>query len=179
MIYLKIKFAHISKHFCGSEIFGAVSVRNDRHTIVLQVNSATYILSKILWGGNVIWLAVLYKTLTWNLRLAIWSEIIRVISIKRVRSTNSFESQVWFQTKIARYEVQLPLPKKKNFLVCTKFHWSSTEIVCNMLQDFPNDLFVFYIPSIWLVTLNEPWNLIGCFVSVWISLNITFVPTEF
>ena len=96
-------------------------------------------------------------------------------TIKRVHSTNSFESQVWFQTKTARYEVQLPLPRKGNFLVSTKFYWSSTEIVCNVLQDFPNGLFVFHFPSIWLVTLNEPGNLIGCFVSVWISLNITFV----
>ena len=25
-------------------------------------------------------------------------------------------------------------------------------------------LFVFYFPAIWLVTLNKPWNLIGCLV---------------
>ena len=25
-------------------------------------------------------------------------------------------------------------------------------------------LFVFHFPAIWLVTLNKPWNLIGCFV---------------
>ena len=30
-----------------------------------------------------------------------------------------------------------------------------------------------------MVTLNEPWNLIACFVLRWISLNITFVSTEF
>ena len=41
-------------HFCGSEFFGAVSVLNDRLTVVLQVNSATYILSKILWVWNII-----------------------------------------------------------------------------------------------------------------------------
>ena len=47
------------------------------------------------------------------------------------------------------------------------------------MEDFPNGLPVFYFTSIWLVTLNESWNLIGCFALVWISLNITFVPTEF
>ena len=25
-------------------------------------------------------------------------------------------------------------------------------------------LFVYYFPAIWLVTLNKPWNLIGCYV---------------
>ena len=25
-------------------------------------------------------------------------------------------------------------------------------------------LFVLYFPEIWSVTLNKPWNLIGCFV---------------
>ena len=30
--------------------------------------------------------------------------------------------------------------------------------ICHMI------LFVFHFPAIWLVTLNKPWNLIGCFV---------------
>ena len=30
--------------------------------------------------------------------------------------------------------------------------------ICQMI------LFVFHFPAIWLVTLNKPWNLIGCFV---------------
>ena len=30
--------------------------------------------------------------------------------------------------------------------------------ICHMI------LFVFHFPEIWLVTLNKPWNLIGCFV---------------
>ena len=29
--------------------------------------------------------------------------------------------------------------------------------------------FVFHFPAIWLVTLNKPWNLIGCFVLVFLS----------
>ena len=40
----------------------------------------------------------------WTERSAIWAEIIRVIS-----KSNDLKSQVWFQTKIARHEVQLPL----------------------------------------------------------------------
>ena len=39
----------------------------------------------------------------WTEWSAIWSEIIRVISA-RIR----LKSQVWFQTKTARHEVQLP-----------------------------------------------------------------------
>ena len=30
--------------------------------------------------------------------------------------------------------------------------------ICHMI------LFVYHFPAIWLVTLNKPWNLIGCFV---------------
>ena len=30
--------------------------------------------------------------------------------------------------------------------------------ICHMI------LFVFHFPAIWLVTLNKPWNLNGCFV---------------
>ena len=29
---------------------------------------------------------------------------------------------------------------------------------------FHTILFVYHFPAIWLVTLNKPWNLIGCFV---------------
>ena len=48
-------------HFCGSEIFCAVPVLNERHTDILEVGSANYILSRILWGVNIIQLAELYK----------------------------------------------------------------------------------------------------------------------
>ena len=46
----------------------------------------------------------------------------------------NLKSQVWFQTKIAQHEVQLPL------------YYIRFEI------------------AIWSVTLNKPWSLIGCFV---------------
>ena len=39
------------------------------------------------------------------------------------------------------------------------------------LQNLPHDiLFVFHFRAIWLVTLNKPWNLIGCFVFSVVSL---------
>ena len=98
-----------------------------------------------------------------------------------------FESKVWFQTKIARHEVQLPLYYihfeiaqiqdlvSSNILLMqywaglklnsSIFGWGKSKSfgnksckICHMI------LFVFHFPAIWLVTLNKPWNLIGCFV---------------
>ena len=97
------------------------------------------------------------------------------------------KSQVWFQTKIARHEVQLPLYYihfqitqikdlvRSNILLMqywaglklnsSIFGWGKSKSfgnksckICHMI------LFVFHFPAIWLVTLNKPWNLIGCFV---------------
>ena len=48
---------------------------------------------------QVTFLSLIYNG-NWTEWSAIWSEIIRVIDLK---------SQVWFQTKIARHEVQLPI----------------------------------------------------------------------
>ena len=46
----------------------------------------------------------------WTEWSAIWSEIIRVISkSKSAQREFDLKSQVWFETKIARHEVQLPL----------------------------------------------------------------------
>ena len=97
------------------------------------------------------------------------------------------KSQVWFQIKIARHKVQLPLYYihfeitqvqdlvSSNILLMQC--WASLKLnssiflrgkntsfgnkgckICHML------LFVFHFPAITLVTLNKPWNLIGCFV---------------
>ena len=97
------------------------------------------------------------------------------------------KSQVSFQTKIARHEVQLPLYYihfeiaqiqdlvSSNILLMqywaglklnsSIFGWGKSKSfgnksckICHMI------LFVFHFPAIWLVTLNKPWNLIGCFV---------------
>lgn len=38
------------------------------------------------------------------------------------------------------------------------------------VENLPNNgFFVFYFPTIWLVTLNKPWNLICCFVVALLS----------
>ena len=94
------------------------------------------------------------------------------------------KSQVWFQTKIAWHEVQLPLyyihfeitglGKFKYFIDAVL---SRSEILFihfwgGKSKSFGNKsckichviLFVFHFPAIWSVTLNKPWNLIGCFV---------------
>ena len=97
------------------------------------------------------------------------------------------KSQVWFQTKITRHEVQLPLycihfeiaqntgHGKLKYFIDALLSWSEIKFIhflggksksfgnksckiCHMI------LFVFHFPAIWLVTLNKPWNLIGCFV---------------
>ena len=97
------------------------------------------------------------------------------------------KSQVWFQTKITRHEVQLPLYcihfeiaqntgcGKLKYFIDALLSWSEIKFIhflggksksfgnksckiCHMI------LFVFHFPAIWLVTLNKPWNLIGCFV---------------
>ena len=109
----------------------------------------------------------------------------------RTHAACSFDlkSQVWFQTKIARHEVQLPLYYihfeiaqiqdlvSSNILLMqywaglklnsSIFGWGKSKSfgnksckICHMI------LFVFHFPAIWLVTLNKPWYLIGCFILV-------------
>ena len=97
------------------------------------------------------------------------------------------KSQVWFQTKITQYEVQLPLycihfeiakitgrGKLKYFIdaVLSQSEIKFIHFLGGKSKSFGNKsckichmiLFVFHFPAIWLVTLNKPWNLIGCFV---------------
>ena len=91
--------------------------------------------------------------------------------------------QVWFQTKIARHEVQLPLYYihfeiaqiqdlvSSNILLLQ--YWAKvTHFLGGKNKSFGNKsckichmiLHVFHLPAIWSVTLNKPWSLIGCFV---------------
>ena len=48
------------------------------------------------------------------------------------------------------------------------FYWCSTEPVWNWINPSCKIchmiFFIFHFPAIWLVTLNKPWNLVGCFV---------------
>ena len=96
------------------------------------------------------------------------------------------KSQVWFQTKIAWHKVQLPLYYfhfqiaqvqdlvSSNILLMQ--YWASLILNSSIFwreknKSFGNKgykicqmiLFVFHFPAITLVTLNKPWNLIGCF----------------
>ena len=93
------------------------------------------------------------------------------------------KSQVWFQTKIAWHEVQLPLYYihfeiaqiqdlvSSNILLMQ--YWAGLKFIFGggkvrvletKVAKFAMTLFVFHFPVIWSVTLNKPWNLIGCFV---------------
>ena len=94
------------------------------------------------------------------------------------------KSQVWFQTKIAWHEVQLPLYYihfeitglgKFKYFIDAVLSWSEMKFIHFFgwkSKSFGNKsckichviLFVSHFPAIGLVTLNEPWNLIGCFV---------------
>ena len=51
-------------HFCGSAIFGAVSVLKDRHTVVLEVNSATLFLCQDTMGCEYYLVSCALQTLT-------------------------------------------------------------------------------------------------------------------
>ena len=98
----------------------------------------------------------------------------------------NLKSQVWFQTKIAQHEVQLPLYYihieiaqiqdlvSSNILLLQ--YWASLKLNSSILWEENKSfgkksckichtiLHVFHLPAIWLVTLNKPWSLIGCFV---------------
>ena len=54
---------------------------------------------------------------------------------------------------LSRFEI-----KFINFWGKNKSFGNKSCKICHMI------LFVFHFPAIWLVTLNKPWNLIGCFV---------------
>ena len=100
--------------------------------------------------------------------------------------TLNLKSQEWSQTKIAQHEVQLPLYYihfeiaqiqdlvTSNILLMQ--YWAGLKLNSSIfggekiraletkVAKFAMIHFVFYFPAIWLVTLNKPWNLIGCFV---------------
>ena len=99
------------------------------------------------------------------------------------------KSQVWFQTKISRHEVQIRLfyihfeiaqiqdLVSSNILLMQyqtvlklnssifwggkSKSWQTVNKSCKICHMI---LFVFHFSAIWSVTLNKLWNLIGCFV---------------
>ena len=104
----------------------------------------------------------------------------------RTSAQHEFDLKVWFRTKIAQQKVQLPLYyihfeiAQVQDLVSSNIllmhYWASLKLNLSILggknKSFGNKgckicymiLFVFHLPEITLVTLNKPWNLIGCFV---------------
>ena len=115
---------------------------------------------------------------------AIWAEIICTIS-----KSNEFDlkSQVWFQTKITRHEVQLPLYHIhfeitqiqdlviSNILLMQS--WAELKLNSSIFfflgggggvrvleTEFATWYSVCHFSAIWSVTLNKPWNLIGRFI---------------
>ena len=96
------------------------------------------------------------------------------------------KSQVWFQTKVARHEVQLPLycihfeiaqiqdVVRSNILLMkywaglklnlSTFWGEKLRVLETKVAKFATWYSVFHFPAIWSVTLNKPWNLIGRFV---------------
>ena len=112
------------------------------------------------------------------------AEILQLQNWTSAQREFDLKSQVWFQTKIAQHEVQLPLYyihfeiAQKQDLVSSNIlliqYWAGLklnssifweEIIGNWkekLQNLPHDTPC--LPAIWSVTLNKPWSLIGCFV---------------
>ena len=120
------------------------------------------------------WEQLIYNG-NWTEWSAIWAEIIRVIWNHKYDfrpKLHDTRFNYHFITSI------LKSPKYRTWSVQT-FYWCSTEPVWKFIhllggksKSFGNKsckichmiLFVFHFPAIWLVTLNKPWNLIGCFV---------------
>ena len=124
----------------------------------------------------------------WTERSAIWAEIIRVISksnehAARVRfeitsmisdqnctTRNSITTLLhpfWNHPNTGlgqfKYFIDAVLSQSEikfiHFLEGkSKSFGNKSCKICHMI------LFVFHFPAIWSVTLNKPWNLIGCFV---------------
>ena len=96
------------------------------------------------------------------------------------------KSQVWSPTKIARRDSITTLLRPfwnrpntglghfKYFIdaALSRFEIKFINFLGGKSKSFRNKsskichtiLFVYHFPAIWLVTLNKPWNLIGCFV---------------
>ena len=124
----------------------------------------------------------------WTEWSAIWAEIIRVISKSNERAARvRFEitSMISDQNCTTRGSIttllhpfwnrpNTGLGQFKYFIdvVLSRFEikfihfWGrkSDSFGIKSCKIFHMILFVFHFPAIWLVTLNKPWNLIGCFV---------------
>ena len=112
----------------------------------------------------------------WTKWSAIWAEIICVIS-----KSNECTAWVWFEITSMisdqncttqgsittllhpfHFEItQIQDLVSSNILLLQ--HWAGLKLNSSM-QNLPCNTLCLLFPAIWLVTLNKPWNLIGCFV---------------
>ena len=89
-------------HFCGSAIFSAVSILNERHIVVLEVNSAALFLFQDTLKCEYYLVSCALQRLTWTSCLAIWSEIIHVNSQSQAVDLWKNETSDGKQKEIAR-----------------------------------------------------------------------------
>ena len=125
----------------------------------------------------------------WTERSAIWAEIIRVISKSNEHAARvRFEitSMISDQNCTTRNSITTLLHPFWNhpntglgqfkYFIDAVLSWFEIKFIHfwrGKSESFGNKsskichtiLFVFHFPAIWSVTLNKPWNLIGCFVS--------------
>ena len=106
-------------HFCGSAIFGAVSVLKDRHTVVLEVNSAILFLCQDAMGCEYYLVSCALQTLTWNSCLAILPEIDRVNSQSQAVDLWKDETSDGKQKEIPRLRYNLSRKTRMFFRVPT------------------------------------------------------------
>ena len=105
-------------HFCGSAIFGAVSVLNERHTVVLEVNSAALFLFQDTLKCEYYLVSCALQRLTWTSCLAIWSEIIHVNSQSHAVDLWKNETSNGKRKEIARSRNNLSRKIQMFFLSC-------------------------------------------------------------
>ena len=121
----------------------------------------------------------------WTQWSAVWAEIIWVISKSNERAARvRFEitSMISDQNCMTRGSITTLLhpfwnrpntgPGQFKYFIDAVLSWSEINFLGGKSKSFGNKsckichmtLFVFHFPVIWSVTLNKPWNLIGCFV---------------
>ena len=142
-----------------------------------------------IYNGNWTEWSAIYNG-NWTEWSAIWAEIIRVISKSIERAARlwfEITSMISYQnctiarrgsiTTLLRPFWNRPntgLGHFKYFIdaALSRFEIKFIHFLGGKSKSFRNKsskichtiLFVYHFPAIWLVTLNKPWNLIGCFV---------------
>ena len=157
------------------------------------VNKTSHIIvfSRV-WTPSSISLSSRWRTLAlnngnWTEWSAIWAEIIRVISKlneRAVRVQFEITSMISDQNCTTRGSITTllhPFWNRPNtgldqfrYSINAVLSWfeikfihcfgGKIRVVETKVAKFVIWYFVFYFPAIWLVSLNKPWNLIGCFV---------------